>query len=825
MDLKKAIRKIVALGMGATMLGSMGALAQTTEDATISSEATSLNMYPDKYVTDGAYNGYLVAGGHPEDTLALAEVSSHIYYKTEGTSETTTSTTTDLSDAYLVKTVAEHLENEEKLKDVREVIDGGDYDLLETYTISGKDTVDAKQNIYLGEGKVVYAENMDYEIGYFLKFASSENVGRIYLDFSPNWESDWDADNYCEDYRFKTLKIMGKEYDIVKAENVSSKPKLTLMTGATQKTISEGEEMTLSVDGETYNIKLVGVFTNGDTTWTINGETLTSLTQGNTKQLSTGVNFGLSNVDLQDYAGGIKQATFYVGADKVILENGRSIEINGDSYADSAVTITGSVSSTKCSIGSIDINVTADDDFYVPEGAFLSENDYLNEPARLMGLDYYFDGFGDVEYNVVELKASGSSRYKLDFDNSRGYSCSLPLVYADTSGLGLGESDSKLLAAYPVSGSLLPITRSGYFIVNTKDAADSTKNSESYIMRYNGADSNASSTPKLTISSLCGEDQQNLDLTTGTATDNSFHGVKLELQNASAYTSNNFNVTLNTARHSGNIGTAYNNPYVKLRGNGNLLINISNVDINQSGTPAYDNITTAKVTFKIDDTTLFDDSLSSAETIGTFTLTNNTDRQVRMARSTSFTELPDPDDTDVNYWSTVYGALVEFRSPSGSPQSLKINYPTEQLEPRVYVAAATSTATTKDAPSNYKLATVPVQRTLTPSEAMTMLDNELINMIVVGGPCANAVAALLKNNPANCAADYVPGQGYIESFKLMKGDEEAYALLIAGYSAADTRRTANVFATYYDYEDEFGTNTKLTVEAPETDGGDVQVTA
>ncbi len=51
MNVKKTIRKIVALGTGATMVGAtvMGALA-----------VTSLADYPEPFVKDGQFNGKIV---------------------------------------------------------------------------------------------------------------------------------------------------------------------------------------------------------------------------------------------------------------------------------------------------------------------------------------------------------------------------------------------------------------------------------------------------------------------------------------------------------------------------------------------------------------------------------------------------------------------------------------------------------------------------------------------------------------------------------------------------------------------------------------------
>ena len=80
------------------------------------------------------------------------------------------------------------------------------------------------------------------------------------------------------------------------------------------------------------------------------------------------------------------------------------------------------------------------------------------------------------------------------------------------------------------------------------------------------------------------------------------------------------------------------------------------------------------------------------------------------------------------------------------------------------------------------------------------LDSEIAsvtaqNLIVVGIPCYNFVAAELLGNPDDCREDFTPGQGRIKLFQHANGN---YALLVAGYSGGDTRLAAQVLADRYD---------------------------
>jgi len=72
-----------------------------------------------------------------------------------------------------------------------------------------------------------------------------------------------------------------------------------------------------------------------------------------------------------------------------------------------------------------------------------------------------------------------------------------------------------------------------------------------------------------------------------------------------------------------------------------------------------------------------------------------------------------------------------------------------------------------------------------------ILDDEAQNSIIIGGSCINSVAADVSGNPADCTEGFSPGKGII---KLIKHPNGNYALLVAGFSGADSRLVAQVLA-------------------------------
>ena len=78
----------------------------------------------------------------------------------------------------------------------------------------------------------------------------------------------------------------------------------------------------------------------------------------------------------------------------------------------------------------------------------------------------------------------------------------------------------------------------------------------------------------------------------------------------------------------------------------------------------------------------------------------------------------------------------------------------------------------------------------------TKLDGEIKyitddNLIVVGNPCVNSVAAELNCNPSNCDEGYKPGQAKIELYQHKNGN---VFMLVAGYSGEDTRLAAKLIS-------------------------------
>ena len=79
------------------------------------------------------------------------------------------------------------------------------------------------------------------------------------------------------------------------------------------------------------------------------------------------------------------------------------------------------------------------------------------------------------------------------------------------------------------------------------------------------------------------------------------------------------------------------------------------------------------------------------------------------------------------------------------------------------------------------------------------------NLVVVGGPCINSVAARLMEYPENCLEGFEIGKGKIKLYEYENGGA---ALFLAGMTAFDTRMATSAI-TYYEDIDLSGTEMEV----------------
>ena len=407
MKVKKMVKRILAVGAGATMLGAtvMGAMA------------ADLSEYPDMFVSDGVFNGLMVVGENAAavDNLAMTDIAASMKY--HGTDSG--STVSVEGDAFLVKSGTDELEFSESIgpaaNGVVDFLDSDDLAALADGTFqNSQGSFKYEQFLHFDRAVIntTYAEDDDDVTALFVKVLDNQLFARYELNFLEAAESDVDvSDSFkLDDYEDKTLTMLGRSYNIVKARSAdysgagagAVKVTLTLMSGSASDTLLEGESKTYTVDSKEYDASLVFTDSNKRAKFTINGETTPLMDEGDTETLSDGTVIGLSEVLYQDYAGGIHQAEFFLGADKLELEDDSinksggtdELKVNDQTIDGAQVDIQGAVvtswttssgSDGELEIDVIQINMTAQEDYFVAAGETLSGQSELTEKELLFG--------------------------------------------------------------------------------------------------------------------------------------------------------------------------------------------------------------------------------------------------------------------------------------------------------------------------------------------------------------------------------------------------------------------------------------------------------
>jgi len=777
-------KKIISVLAGAVMLSSTMAFAAAA-------------AYPEPFVSGGTADGAVVYGAN----AALSDVSAAINLQANLQALVTTGSATSSTvsgTAWQVETGSDILEIGEPISSVASYIDDTDLPLLMDGTIMNeKGTANYQQFLYFNDtasSMVNYttdSSGSEDVVGLFFHIDSGDVIARYIMDFTSALKSDVTSANVYEDIQDEEINILGKTYTITKAVNESDTlSDLTLMSGADKATVNNDEEIT--VGGRTISV-VVSASTAAQ--FTVDGESTNKLAEGDTYQLSDGSYLGVSDITYQNFAGGLMQATVYVGADKLFLDDGSSLQVNAETISDAKVSITESFSSNVVSITEIEIYMTAEDDLYVPIDGKLSEATDLDEPEVLItqNWDIEFKGLETIETEELKLSPTGSDKkYILTFNNYNGDTIDLPLLYTNNSGVYGGEKEGRNLVLSPnQSAGFDGVNRNDYFILNTADPRGVTNDAKSFVIQYKGADKASDSSPKATFGVL-GSDDQEMSINSSGGFNIRLGGSTFYFINTTDGESDNFDIRLLSDDYNdGGLVNGTTSAYLRTQYNG--LINISDVngsdtDVDGEGDASASNWV---VTVEIDDTNRDDDNaaLDTAQVPLIVTIGNATNADATASVTIEGAEVSDPDNTDLTRMQTQYGVYIESEDPSAAPATIVATIPKSIVNPLVYITSGDVVITPGSSGGGG-------------GQVLVVKDSEVSsvsgkNLVVVGGSCINTVAAKILGSDSPLCTDAFTtatgvgaGQYIIKIVKASEavtgGSEDKVAMLVAGYNAADT---------------------------------------
>ena len=608
------------------------------------------------------------------------------------------------SEAWQVDTSSKNLEmsenlltgtNREAIANITSLsyIDDGELDALAAGEVrNSKGIAPYEQRLYFEDpstGYVIYKEADDDITADFLYFQTGKEIARYELEFTTHFESDVDdstgtqtsSGDYLTDFEGVDITLFGVPFTIVRASRNGGNAgqiKLILMGNGQLDALHEGDSETYTINGKEYRLSLDFV-SSTETKFTINNESTGLLASGATYKLSDGIIIGLSKIDYQDFAGGVHSAKFFLGTQKIELKDtniNNSASDNGDlkvdygTINDAKAIIEGVDDGVTFKLDRININMSADDDFYIGAGQRLSENPELREPEVLFtqAWDIEYLGLSSSPTEKIRIKTSGFNQYELEFVDGNGNKATAPFAYTlDGTTLHFGDNDDDLIVDEHIN-----ITKDDYFIITDTLQEDGERNT--YVLRYRGADKVTDDSPVLKFDDIGSGER--IEKAYGQVSGNTFPLATVKLGGG------NFRV------YAGDVTTGADDFVIRvdLNGDGTLASSSTLVPINTNYGARID-------IFNRTDNVLLNitaphpdhyDSLKPSPLIFNAIAAN---AEVRLLKNQDMLHnfLSPESEDNTGYAYTSYGALVKYDTPLDDPQTLDIDYPKDQRLPQVFI--------------------------------------------------------------------------------------------------------------------------------------------
>src|SRR3989338_5054501 len=829
MEVRKTIKKVVALAAGASMVGAtlFGASA-----------AADLANYPNPFIKDGVFDAVLVVGDKAAapDVIGVTDIAVSLQFASKTVKAATGTGTTKTvveGDKWLVGSSGDKLELGEAFDKAISRATGSDLKALAGGSVTNtKGTAIYEQYFRLAgtpigggtvggtlatSGTVLFEEDTDTDVvADYAKWATSGKMFNYSLDFTASFESDVENSSgnsdttgtYLTDFEDSTLNMGSKKYTVLTARKpstaLSNGLKLTLLGGDVSDSLAEGETKTYNLAGKDYEVTNV-IVTDSGTIYTqlkINGILTKNLQASQTDRLKDGTILGIKKI-LPNEAGDVTGdlVEFTLGSNKIELldqdvtnsaVDSSSLKINDDSIGDAAVILKGTNDNSTFKINNILIDYTSYDNYWLPAGKKLSE--LLGTEPKLawsaLGLDVLYSGLSNEESEVVEIQNAGDDKYDLKLTTNAG-KITVPLAYDNSSTgtvLALFGDNSNRLKINPTNASepSKRIAKNEYFILTDKI---NVVDAYSEVLQYKSGDKSTRDNPKLKFKLLSSGETVERSLTVAAPLASAtitLGGTEYTIANASAYTADDFDLYVTGPGTSGT-----NRYHDHLVSKGGALVRLA----------ANDNVNFTfldHVSVKVVDTNKLDARVQPTY-FNYSVVASATDDMLSLSRNGGTATATTKEDSNVAVGMNEYGAKATFTSQSSKPQVLKLDWPKNQRLPQVYLlgGAVTTTTSTSGGETVTEIVKIDVGATKLASQ---VADAKAQNTILVGGPCANAATATVVGKPfvggeadATCADGYSAGNAVIQLFEHANGK---VALLVSGSQAADTRAAAQVVAQY-----------------------------
>ncbi|MBW2999784.1 hypothetical protein KY339_03855 [Candidatus Woesearchaeota archaeon] len=760
--------------------------------------AANLADYPDPFVKDGMFDAVIVVGDDAaaEDVVGAVDIGASLQFEMRQAVAIASGADVSISEGTEITRAGDDLNYNESFNDILSGgLDSEDLPVIladGVYTESEGDTdndVTYEQTLDFVDTTDIFTYDEDDDgdqlAGSYiwLDDGSSDFVYIYTLEFDDAVEYDNSSCSaVADDLEDTFITIQGNDYTItdIKCTSDFQLDEITMMSGETVIWMQQGKTLTRVVEGVEHEIEVIdvndaedmcGVSVDGQVVWIDTGD----------KATINGVNIGVTQaVAVHSQLEDTDICKVNVGAAEVKLEDGQEIEFDGMEVDGSEVNI------FQPAGGEWDgFNVTyyPEDEEYIPEGGSWQDPVFQN----------FEIAFGKVvaNYETLVFESSGNDG-ELRFTNIDGKEVEVPIFYSDDinstnfgedystddcAGRLLIEGDSTVdptdsgdTCRIPVAATNLNAIEGVLFLLETTGG-------EMHIMEVSNIDVNDNQTDIRDVT--YGRTYENIDI----VPDATCNAVDL-----------------------GSLGS-YTLAFDDELGN----VSFTPCDVNQGGaddeeTEYLGNLVFLPTAFGTDapsgPNVSFvenDDEANEMEINVTFEYDETDDENVEIrnpnlncvgtAGCWSVGPLDESkSNNDLDIWATAWGSIITYDGEDDD--DLEIKHPEEQVYANVFISPVGAEVVGAVEGDAFALSKISVGAAKLASEVAGQEMN--MNMILVGGPCANPAASVVMGSPEDCLEGFEAGKAMV---KLYENDGNV-AMLVAGYYAEDTRRATRVVANY-----------------------------
>jgi hypothetical protein len=291
---------------------------------------------------------------------------------------------------------------------------------------------DYNQYLKIGHKQIMYTQP-DVSSGlkdptYLIKLGTDASTGYLvqaWVSFTKSFNA--------TDAVGKTIKLFGREFTI-SAESAPDNSKLVLFGVSGKETIQAGETKTITVGGNSYTVKVIGVIDQKSAVIEVNG-VQKEVVEGNTYDFA-GTSVYVSDV----FYVKVPQETGYVvvsiGSDRYVLQDGQPIKV-GTSGSEQDIKGT-YVQLLRSSDRLTDIKINFDAYSAAPAVDYIKAGSVFELPV--FGLKVAYNGPASVPSETITIQPGATNYYSLTFTDSFGKTGTINWVYDPNTNTAGGET-------------------------------------------------------------------------------------------------------------------------------------------------------------------------------------------------------------------------------------------------------------------------------------------------------------------------------------------------------------------------------------------------